>query len=93
MRSVSLVRAPVGAIRRLPKRRCGFPASSVRRAEVDGVSLPRMIDPELAAVLGALAFGVLLTLPGLHRAARRAENFCSGCGRRILLGQRTCDCD
>jgi len=52
-----------------------------------------VIDPELAAVLGALAFGVLLTLPGLHRAARRTENFCAGCGRRILLGQRACDCD
>jgi hypothetical protein len=57
------------------------------------VSLPAVIDPELAAVLGALAFGVLLTLPGLHRAARRAENFCASCGRRVLLGQRTCDCD
>jgi hypothetical protein len=52
-----------------------------------------MIDPELAAILGALAFGALLTWPRLHRAARRAENFCEGCGRRILLGQRTCDCD
>jgi hypothetical protein len=48
-----------------------------------------VIDPALAAILGALAFGVLLTWPGL----RRAENFCVGCGRRILLGQRTCDCD
>jgi hypothetical protein len=52
-----------------------------------------MLDPELAAVLGALAFGVLLTLPGLRRSARRAENYCASCGRRILLGQRTCDCD
>jgi hypothetical protein len=52
-----------------------------------------MIDPELAAILGALAFGVLSTLPRLHRAARRAENFCASCGRRILLGRRTCDCD
>jgi hypothetical protein len=52
-----------------------------------------VIDPELAAILGALAFGALLTWPRLHRAARHAENFCSSCGRRILLGQRTCDCD
>jgi hypothetical protein len=52
-----------------------------------------VIDPELAAVLGALAFGLLLSLPGLRRAARQAENFCASCGRRILLGQRTCDCD
>ena len=52
-----------------------------------------MLDPELASVLGALAFAILLTLPGLHRAARRAERFCETCGRRIVLGQRTCDCD
>ena len=44
-----------------------------------------MIDPELAAILGALAFGALLTWPRLHRAARRAESFCASCGRRILL--------
>ena len=52
-----------------------------------------MIDPELAAVLAALAFGVLLTLPGARSAARRSERFCAACGRRILLGERTCDCD
>jgi hypothetical protein len=52
-----------------------------------------VIDPELAAFLGALAFALLLTLPGFRRAARRAENFCATCGRRVLLGQRTCDCD
>jgi hypothetical protein len=52
-----------------------------------------VIDPELAAILGALALGALLTWPRLHRAARQAENFCAGCGRRILLGQRTCDCE
>jgi hypothetical protein len=59
----------------------------------EGVSLQRVIDPELAAVLGAVAFAALLTWPSLHRAARRAENVCASCGRRILLGQRTCDCD
>jgi hypothetical protein len=52
-----------------------------------------VIDPELAAVLTALAFGVLLTLPGVRRAARQSERFCATCGRRILLGERTCDCD
>jgi hypothetical protein len=52
-----------------------------------------VIDPDLASVAGAVAFGVLLTLPGLRRAARKAESFCTTCGRRILLGQRTCDCD
>jgi hypothetical protein len=52
-----------------------------------------VLDPELAAVLAAALLGVLLTVPGLRRAARRAENFCGTCGRRIILGQRTCDCD
>jgi hypothetical protein len=52
-----------------------------------------VLDLELAAILGAVAFGVLLTLPGLHRAALRAENFCANCGRRVLFGQRPCDCD
>jgi hypothetical protein len=52
-----------------------------------------VLDPELAAILGAAILGVALTLPGLRRAARRAENFCGTCGRRVILGQRTCDCD
>jgi hypothetical protein len=52
-----------------------------------------VLDPELAAVLAALAFGVILTVPGAVRAARRAESFCARCGRRIVLGHRTCDCD
>jgi hypothetical protein len=52
-----------------------------------------VLDPDLASVLGAVAFGVLLTLPSVRRAARRAEEFCATCGRKILLGQRTCDCD
>jgi hypothetical protein len=52
-----------------------------------------MLYPELAAVLAAVLLGVALTLPGLRRAARRAENFCGTCGRSIILGQRTCDCD
>ena len=52
-----------------------------------------LLDPELAAILGAAILGIALTLPGLRRAGRRAENFCGTCGRRIILGQRTCDCD
>ena len=45
------------------------------------------------AVAVSLAFGALLTWPRVHRAARRAEQVCERCGRRILQGQRTCDCD
>jgi hypothetical protein len=52
-----------------------------------------VIDPELAAVLGALVFGVLLAVPGVVRAARRIERACESCGRRVLLGERTCDCE
>jgi hypothetical protein len=52
-----------------------------------------MVDPELAAILGALVFAGLLALPGLGRAARRGERFCASCGRRMLMGERTCDCD
>jgi hypothetical protein len=52
-----------------------------------------MLDPDLAAVLLTAAFAGMLALPGLRRALRRGEQFCASCGRRILLGQRTCDCD
>jgi hypothetical protein len=51
------------------------------------------LDPELAAVLLAFAFSGALSLPGLHKALRRGEQACASCGRRMLLGQRTCDCD
>jgi hypothetical protein len=51
------------------------------------------LDPELAAVLLAFAFAGALSLPGLHKALRRGEQACASCGRRMLLGQRTCDCD
>jgi hypothetical protein len=55
---------------------------------------PRVVlDPELAAVLLAFALAGALSLPGLRKALRRGERFCETCGRRILLGQRTCDCD
>jgi hypothetical protein len=52
-----------------------------------------VLDPDLAAILGAFVFGGLLTLPGLRKAVRRGEQFCVSCGRRMLLGERTCDCD
>jgi hypothetical protein len=52
-----------------------------------------VLDPELAAVLLAFALAGALLLPGLRKALRRGERFCESCGRRILLGERTCDCD
>jgi hypothetical protein len=54
------------------------------------------IDPEIAAVLAALVFGSLAGLPGLHKAVRRrrrALRMCLDCGRTLLLGERTCDCE
>jgi hypothetical protein len=53
----------------------------------------RVLDPALAALLLAFAFAGLLSLPGLRKAARRAERFCAICGRLKILGERTCDCD
>jgi hypothetical protein len=52
-----------------------------------------VLDPDLASVLLAFAFAGALALPGLSKALRRTEQFCESCGRRILLGERTCDCD
>lgn len=58
------------------------------------VSLSRLVlDPELASVLLALALAGALSLPRLRKVVRRGERFCESCGRRILLGERTCDCD
>jgi hypothetical protein len=53
------------------------------------------IDPELAAVLAALACGVIVGLPGLQRAMvrrRRALRECIACGRALVFGEPTCDC-
>jgi hypothetical protein len=52
-----------------------------------------LLDPDLASVLLAFAFAGALGLPALRKAVRRGGRFCESCGRRILLGQRTCDCD
>jgi hypothetical protein len=52
-----------------------------------------VLDPELAAVLLAFGLAGLLSVPGLVRTIRRTERFCARCGRRLILGQRTCDCD
>jgi hypothetical protein len=52
-----------------------------------------MLDPDLASVLLAFALAGACALPSLRKALRRGERFCVTCGRRILLGERTCDCD
>jgi hypothetical protein len=52
-----------------------------------------VLDPDVAAVLLAFAFAGVLAMPGLLKAFRRAERHCANCGRRILHGQQTCDCD
>lgn len=52
-----------------------------------------MPDPDLASVLLAAVFAGLLAVPGFRKAVRRSERYCASCGRRILLGERTCDCD
>jgi hypothetical protein len=56
-------------------------------------SLSHVLDPDVASVLLAAAFAGALALPGLRKAVRRAERVCTSCGRRIVLGERTCDCD
>jgi hypothetical protein len=52
-----------------------------------------VLDPDLLAVLLAFGLAAMLALPGLRKTLRRTERYCLSCGRRILLGQRTCDCD
>jgi hypothetical protein len=50
------------------------------------------IHPELLAVLASFAVAALLGLPGrLHR--RKIAAACASCGRRVLEGVKTCDCD
>ena len=47
-------------------------------------------------MLAALGFAILAGLPGAHkelRRRRRALRTCLDCGRTILLGERTCDCE
>jgi hypothetical protein len=59
-----------------------------------GVSLsPLVLDPDLASVLLAFALAGALAVPRLRKGFRRGERFCESCGRRIFLGERTCDCD
>ena len=54
------------------------------------------LDPEIAAVLLAAALAILSGVPTVHaslRRQRRAVRECVRCGRAILLGERTCDCE
>ena len=52
-----------------------------------------MLGPNLAALLVAVALGGALSLQRLGKVLRGAERFCESCGRSIILGERTCDCD
>jgi hypothetical protein len=52
-----------------------------------------MLDPDLASVLLAFVFTGLLAVSRLRRAMLPGERFCASCGRRVLLGERTCACD
>jgi hypothetical protein len=51
------------------------------------------LDPEVAAILGACALAGLLALGGFVRRVRDIEHCCRACGRRVVSGIRTCDCD
>jgi len=54
------------------------------------------IDPEVAAILAALVAAVLAGAPRLQRSLRRrrrAVHACLVCGRSIVFGERTCDCE
>ena len=54
------------------------------------------IDPEIAAIFAALVAAVLAGAPRLQRALRRrrrALRECLACGRSLVLGERTCDCE
>jgi hypothetical protein len=66
------------------RRAVGCPGLACRRV---------VLDPDLASVLLAFALAGALALPRLRKALRRGERYCESCGRRVLLGERTCDCD
>jgi len=54
------------------------------------------IDPELAAILVALVAGAVVGAPRFQRSLRqrrRALRECLMCGRSIVFGERTCDCE
>jgi len=54
------------------------------------------IDPELAAILAALVAGAVAGAPRFQRSLRQrrlALRKCLMCGRSIVFGERTCDCE
>jgi hypothetical protein len=54
------------------------------------------LDPEVAAILAALVAAALAGVPRLKlslRRRRRALHECLACGRSIVFGERTCDCE
>jgi hypothetical protein len=54
------------------------------------------IDPELAAILAALVAGAVVGAPRFQRSLRqrrRTVRKCLVCGRSIVFGERTCDCE
>jgi hypothetical protein len=54
------------------------------------------LDPEVAAILAALVAAALAgasRLQGSLRRRRRALRECLACGRSIVFGERTCDCE
>jgi hypothetical protein len=54
------------------------------------------IDPEVAAIVAALGAAILAGAPRLQRSLarrRRAVRECLTCGRTVVLGERTCDCE
>jgi hypothetical protein len=54
------------------------------------------IDPEFAAILAALVGGAVVGAPRFQRSLRqrrRALRACLMCGRSIVFGERTCDCE
>jgi len=55
-----------------------------------------LIVVELVAVVAALFCASLLGLPGLRATflrRRRSLRECLSCGRTLVLGRQTCDCD
>ena len=54
------------------------------------------LDPEVAAILAALVAAASAGAPRLQRSLRqrrRALHECLACGRSIVFGERTCDCE
>jgi len=54
------------------------------------------MDPAFVSVFLAIGIGALIGAPAFARAVRRrrrALSLCLECGRTLILGERTCDCE